>query len=164
MKVKIEWAESKNEGWKVCTVNDNGQTITDVSVNRVNKKGETFPNFDDIKPGFEVECELWKSPAGKTYMFAPRPQSAPKTGGGAGIKVAMAEKAKAIEHSIDRKDNSILLSSTFRDATILTSAQMKGGENWSNEEVMEKWKMWRSWLMEQFGDAGDLTETKVPFK
>jgi hypothetical protein len=161
-KVMIEWTENKSNDWRICTIKEGTQTITDVSVNRVNKKGETFPNFDGIIPGAEIECEIWKSPTGKTYMFAPRPQSAPR-GGGAGIKVAMAEKAKAIEHSQDRKDNSIQLSSTFRDATILTAAQMKGSENWSNEEVQEKWKMWRTWLMEQFGDAGDITETKKPF-
>jgi len=161
----IEWCEKKNADWIKATLKEGNQVIQDVSINRLDKKtGKVaFEKFDDIMPGGTIEGELWRSDKGACYLFAPRPQSAPKVGGGAGIKVAMAEKAKAIEHSQDRKDNSIQLSSTFRDATLLTVAQMGSSTDWSNEEVQNKWKMWRTWLMEQFGDAGDITETKKPF-
>jgi hypothetical protein len=163
-KFLVEWCEKKSPDWIIATLLEGKQQITEVSINRNDKKtGKVaFEKFDDIMSGTEIEGELWKNQAGKHYLFAPRPQSAPR-GGFGGVKVAMAEKAKAIEHSQDRKDNSIQLSSTFRDATLLTTAQMKTGEVWSNDEVMGKWKMWRSWLMEQFGDAGDITETKKPF-
>lgn len=162
-KVLIEWSENKNNDWKVCTIKEGNQTITDVSVNRTNKKGEVFPNFDGIAPGFEVECEIWKSQTGKTYMFAPKTQTAPRAGG-AGIKAAMVEKAKAIEHSQDRKDNAIQLSSTFRDATLLTQVTISAQQgDFDREDIKKVWLEWRSWLLEQFGDASDITETKKPF-
>ena len=165
MKYRVEWAENKNKDWKIVTLStgDNSPQITEVSVNRVNKKGETFPNFDGIIPGADIEGELWKSPAGKNYLFAPRPQAAPRTGN-AGIKAAVEAKAKSIERSQDRKDNSIQLSATFRDATILTDVSVRStGQDLSRDEIKQIWLEWRAWLMSQFGDASDITETKQPF-
>lgn len=139
---------------------------TKVKTERVQIWGD-FPNFTTITFGSVVEGDIVEKQSGNfknITLYPPKPVYTPKSGGfSGGVKAMVAEKAKNIEHSQDRKDNSIQLSSTFRDATMLTVAQMKGTENWSNDEVQEKWKMWRSWLMEQFGDASDITETKKPF-
>ena len=165
MKYQIEWLENKSPEWKIATLSENGHQVMGVSINKNDKKtGQVaFANFDTLMPGNDIEGELWTSPKGGMYLFPPRPQSAPKTTGNAGIKVAMAEKAKNIEHNIDRKDNSILLSATFRDATLLTVAHLgQKGTDFSSQDIQDEWKIWRTWLMEQFGDAGDITETKKP--
>lgn len=65
--------ENKTPDWKVVEIlNAAGDLITGVSVNRTNKKGEVFPEFDSIVAGAKIEGQLWESPAGKTYLFAPK--------------------------------------------------------------------------------------------
>ena len=165
MKYKIEWMEKKGAGWIIATLSEGNVQITDVSINKLDKKTNqvVFVNFDTLMPGSDIEGELWRNPAGKAYLFAPKPQAPVRTGG-AGIKAAVEAKARSIEHSQDRKDNSIQLSSTFRDATLLTVASINQlDEPMNPDEIKKAWLNWRKWLMEQFGDAGDITETKKPF-
>jgi len=70
---KITACVDKNANWKVVTIlNAAGDIQSDISVNRTNKKGETFPNFDEIKVGATIQGQLWQSPAGKHYLFPPK--------------------------------------------------------------------------------------------
>lgn len=72
---QIVKVESKNADWKVIQIlNAAGELVENVSVNRTNKKGEVFPKFDEIAVGASVEGQLWQSPAGKIYLFAPKEQ------------------------------------------------------------------------------------------
>lgn len=73
MSHSITKVENKNQDWKVVEIlNAAGDLISNVSVNRTNKKGEIFPGFDEIVAGAKVEGSLWESPNGKTYLFAPK--------------------------------------------------------------------------------------------
>lgn len=77
---KIINSAPKTPDWKVVSLmGADGEEIQNVSVNRTNKKGETFPNFDDIKEGGTVDGRLWLSPAGKQYLFAPNAPRVAKT-------------------------------------------------------------------------------------
>lgn len=111
---KIEWIENKTPDWKVASVSDGGKVYQDVSVNRVNKKGETFPGFDDLKPGTELtDVTVWTSTSNKHYLFTqtkPTPGvmgSKPAWAGGGGVKAAQERKAQDIEKAQDRKEESI---------------------------------------------------------
>lgn len=80
---RITAVQNKSKDWKVVTIlNAAGDLMENISVNRTNKKGETFPNFDDIQTGASVEGTLWESPAGKTYLFAPKGATTQKADSG----------------------------------------------------------------------------------
>src|SRR6202020_1668901 len=78
---KIDWVETKKENWKVATLHEaieNGQTVTDVSINRTEKDGSiAFANFDELAPGMEIQGNLWKHPTTSRYTLYPIRQ-APK--------------------------------------------------------------------------------------
>lgn len=72
---KVVKAEAKTIDWKVITIlNAAGELVEEISVNRTNKKGETFPEFDEIIVGATIEGQLWQSPKGKLYLFPPKEQ------------------------------------------------------------------------------------------
>lgn len=88
---------------------------------------------------------------------------APTTGGrGNGIAKAMERKEQGIAKTMDRKENGMLLSGTSRDATLITLAQFTD-RPFTDQEFQEKWRMWRTWLIDNHGDPEDLSETKQPF-
>ena len=166
MKFKVEWCENKSPDWKIATLNDGSAMITEVSINRNDKKtGKVaFEKFDDIMPGFDVEGELWKSPAGKNYLFAPRPQSAPRTGGaGVGIKAAQERKAEMIEKAQDRKSESIAYFNSVNCAIELVS-KMKSVEL-TRQETKEEIIHWRDWFLAEYRkyEASPETDKKNPF-
>lgn len=158
MRFFIEWAENKNNDWKIVSVKDlTGAITTDVSVNRVNKKGETFPNFDNIRPGAEIEAEFWTSTAGKHYLFAPNLTKAASAGvkNGNMVKV-MEQKAQNIEKSQDRKEEGIRTSSTIRMAVDLAIAEHDESIGHDLKESISRWRMWllKNW---------DLPTNDLPF-
>lgn len=155
MKYTVEWLEVKSPEWKIATLSDeNGKHIVDVSINKVNKKGIEFPDFDKILPGSKIEGNLWQSPAGKTYLFAPDAPEKPKIASGgsfkgqSGMKAIIAQKAENIEKSQDRKEQSIREAAIFRDSTLLTVAQV-GSDGASAEILQDAWLEWKKWLTNQ---------------
>jgi len=105
MKYNIEWLEKKNPEWYVMNLKgEDGTSVKEVSVNKINKKGEAFPNFDAIMNGGDVEGELWSSGAGKNYLFAPKPQTNRKPN----MDRIMEKKGTLIAESQQRKEKSIL--------------------------------------------------------
>jgi hypothetical protein len=70
---QITSVTKKNNDWIVVSIlNAAGEIVENVSVNRTNKKGEVFPGFDDIAVGNQVAGQLWRSPKGAMYLFAPK--------------------------------------------------------------------------------------------
>src|SRR3990167_8509819 len=103
--MKITWVENKNEDWKLATLEENGATYEEVSINRKSKKGELFQNFDGLMPGSETEGVLWQSQAQKWYLFPPKPKLEKPNfmkNRSSDIKQAM-EKKEASIHKLDRK-------------------------------------------------------------
>lgn len=105
---KVEWLEVKSPEWKVATLSDEkGTQYTDVSINAVSKKGEPFPNFENISLETPVIGVLWTSPSGKHYLFPPKANVGhSRASGGAfkteQIKEAQASKARSIAEAQDR--------------------------------------------------------------
>lgn len=66
--------ETKKEDWKVASIiNSAGDKIDNVSINRVSRKGDIFPNFDTLAAKQKIDARLWENPDnGKMYLFAPK--------------------------------------------------------------------------------------------
>lgn len=70
---KIFKLEKKNADWIVASLVDAaGDVHENVSINKVSKKGDIFPNFDNLAKDQKVEGRLWKSDSDKVYLFAPK--------------------------------------------------------------------------------------------
>lgn len=148
--MKITWIENKNDDWKLATVEENGATYEEVSINRKSKKGEVFPNFDGLMPGAEVEGVLWQSQAQKWYLFPPKPKlekpnfmKKPTD-----FKKAQLEVQEVITKNVgkaqDNTSHSVRVSSTFRMASETAIA----GENTTEENILQ----WRKWYWKHWDD------------
>lgn len=159
MKYAIEWLEIKNPDWKVATLKSpEGQVLTDVSINRTNKKGEVFPNFDAIVQGGEVEGDFWTSTSNKNYLFAPKPAGV--VGGKGNIGRAMERKEQSIEKFQDNKEASIKVSSTLRDAVTLAKTEIDA-EIFPPVELGARIEYWRKWLIAHWDVKYD--DLSIPF-
>ncbi len=152
-KYNVNWLAKKNEDWIMASLKDGEKEYKDVSINRVNKKGETFPGFDDLQPGRDVEGELWESPSHKWYLFAPRPES---TRGGAGgafkqaqIEKTMDKKNEFIGKTLDRKEDSIRLAGAQRDAVLIVTTRYNDPEM-SIADFKNEILKWRDWFLTEF--------------
>ena len=160
-KFQVEWLETKNADWRMATLSEGGQQITEVSINRKNKKGEIFPNFDGITLGATIEGELWRSPAGKAYLFAPR-EGTPRASG-TGIKAAQERKAVMIEKAQDRKSESIAYFNANNCAIELVSKlDIKA---MTQQDLEEEIIHWRDWFLSEYRkyEATDATDKKNPW-
>ena len=149
--------QKKSEDWKIADVQGiDGVVLSGASINRTNKKGEVFPNFDAIVEGYAFEANPWTNDAGKHYLFPPK---APTGGGRKGLDMgaAVAMKQQGIEKSQDRKDESIKTSSTARDATLILTAL--GIDKLEDSEWQPRWLDIRNWLVENY----DLPDNQIPF-
>lgn len=163
MQFQISWSKKKNNDWIVATVKDlHGAEFKDTSINRVNKKGEVFPNFDAIMTGHTVEATLWTSDSGKHYLFAPKPNGeAPRASQGAKtamIEKTMARKEEGIARSQDNKELGIKTSSTIRMAVDIVTSFNK---DMDAEEIRNAITYWRNWLWNNWDLPEDATP---PFK
>lgn len=162
MQYKLASVEDKNADWKVVSLEmSEGNFQEDVSVNRTNKKGEVFPNFDGIQVNATVEGELWQSSGGKWYLFAPRPKPAPSAAGGGmrGVAAAQTRKREDIAAAQENKSHAIKVASAMRDATLLIGSM--GYKFETAEEMWEMHKIIRSRYIKEW----DATEkaVDVPF-
>lgn len=145
MKFKIDWLVKKTPEWTIATlIQEDGSKLNEVSINKVNKKGEVFPNFDNLMPGQEVEGEFWTSDKDKNYLFAPK---VGKTGNSGAFKQKMISdtmdrKETSISKFQDNKEMSIRLASAQRDAVLIVTqiAQEQGDE--AIEKAIIKWRNW----------------------
>jgi len=69
-------------------------------------------------------------------------------------------RQEGIEKNMGRKENSIVLSGTMRDATMIVTSFYK---DLPDNEIKEKWLAWRKWLIENAGDPKNVAETTEPF-
>ena len=150
MQFHINWIENKSPDWRIANVTDlAGVETKDVSINRVNKKGEVFPNWEGVTLEATIEADLWVSTSGKVYLFAPRPQNAPKKGGfnvGA-IKEAQTVKREDIQDAQKRKDHSIKVSGAMRDAILIVTTF--GTNDWTEEKIQSEITKWRNWILKE---------------
>jgi hypothetical protein len=86
------------------------------------------------------------------------------TGGkGAGVskavEIAQVRKETSINKTLDRKEDSFKITATFRDATILTQIWSQKTPFPTTEEIEEKWKHFRIFLLNNY-DV-EITDTKA---
>lgn len=147
------WTENKTVDWKICTVKEaieGGKEFTDVSINRFEKGTTTvaFPTFDDFKPGATVEASIWVNPAGKAYLFAPKPKNASggqtggNKGGMTGMKAAQERKAENIKEAQENRGHGIKVAAAMRDATLFTIALMERDSDTPFKDVFKEIKDW----------------------
>ena len=152
----ISFTDNKSPDWKILTLEivegDGSVMFQDVSVNRVNKKGETFPNFDGLIVGSRVKGNLWTSPQGKHYLFAPNLTTVKSGASGGGFKAGMQkmveQKQEAIKLSQENKNESIKIASTLGKAVDCAIAVYeKGVSSETLEELITKWRriLWMEW-------------------
>lgn len=102
MAYKIFEIEKKSADWVVVSLVDaSGDAHEKVSINKVSKKGDIFPNFDTLEKGTKVEGRIWESDAGKKYLFAPK-------GGAKAKPIAQQIKEDNDEYPISEKLETIL--------------------------------------------------------
>jgi hypothetical protein len=78
------------------------------------------------------------------------------------MEKVMEKKEASIEKFQESKNDSIILASTFRDATLLTVAQLgKLTIPIGEKEIEEMWLRWRTWLANNWGDK--LSDIQQPF-
>lgn len=187
MTYKIDWVENKKDDWKVATlveIVEGGQTFTDVSINKVDKKGRAFPHFDEITVGQTVHGNLWQSPTNQKYTLfapdeprattatgptasAPRPagamSAAPYRGGGAtGVKAAQERKAEGIATAQENKTKGVMASAAMRDSTLIALELIKQGPPDSTfEDFQAVFKRVRGWYLTTWNETEKMLD--VPF-
>lgn len=152
MKIKAQWVKNDNYGNKIVT--DESSGIDYIISPKDKKTGADFPDWAEIAPGREVEGSPWQSKTnGKWYLFAPEPEKTynkakwqPK---GAEIAKAQEVKSQQISQAQDNKAESIKISGTARDATLLTIAEIQNNPEHANT-FEETWLKWREWLLDNY--------------
>ncbi len=105
--------------------------------------------YSTIKIGDEIDLE--KS---GDYTNVVDPNGKKRTGGGveSSVKRSQDTKREDIAHAQDSKAESIRISSTFRDATLLTIAEMSKSDPSTIVTMEDVWHKWRAWLWNSYDD------------
>ena len=175
------WVENKKDDWKVATLREvieGGATVEDVSINKLDKKGRSFPKFDDIGPGSMIAGNLWQNPNNQKYTLyapdepkaptvtagaAPNARPAPTMGGGnRGVAAAQARKAEGIEKAQDRKEAGITVAAAMRDSTLIAAAIITGSpEPFTTEDFQALFVRIKKWYLSEWKATEDAMD--VPF-
>lgn len=180
MSFRCDWVENKKDDWKIATlveIVEGGRTFNDVSINKIDKKGRAFPNFDAIAPGATVHGNIWQNPANSKFtLFAPdEPRTSataprPATAGApaapyrsnSGMAAAQTRKAEGIREAQDNKEKGIKASSAMRDSTAITTELVKQGPpEWTLEDFQVLFKRVRDWYLKMWKETEDMLD--LPF-
>lgn len=145
--IKLDWLEKKDPNWIKATItNEAGAQIKDVSINRISKKGDVFPNFDSLMPGQEIEGVLWQSPKGPFYLFPPKLAATGNFRASGAISKAMEKKEASIEKFQTNKEESIKLAGAQRDAVMIVTSR-DSIKDCTDEHIENEVKRWRNWFL-----------------
>lgn len=152
MIIKAQRVTTDNYGNKLVT--DEASQLVYIVAPADKKTGKPFPNWEEIAPGRDVEGNPWQSKTnGKWYLFAPEPEKTynkakwqPK---GAEVAKAQEVKGQMIAQAQDNKNGSIKISSTARDATLLTIAEIQNNPEHATT-FEDTWLKWREWLLDNY--------------
>ncbi len=171
-----DWVENKKPDWKVVTIREiteGGATYTDVSINKVDRKGVTFQDFDAIAPGTQVTGNIWRSSTGKYTLFAPdAPKAAapavpgapayaaprPAATGMRGVAAAQERKAEGIALAQENKSKGMLVAAAFRDSTLML-VNMADYKTMTPDEVKIKHKALRDWYIAEYHETEKKMDT-----
>lgn len=152
MTFKVEWCEVKTTSTgkpytKMTLKDETDAVFTEVSIWSDN------PQYDKATPGGTLEGEITTNEKGYKSFKAPAGNLARRGFTKPDIAKAQERKEGMIDKAMTRKEDSFETSATFRDATLITLAQLTG-KNFTNEEFATKWKAWRKWLITNYSDKG----------
>lgn len=156
MKYKILWCEVKREG----STNGRAWKITEMSLeDEAGVKTDKVSTFNNVAPGQEIEGDIKTNDKG--YLnFIPKlePPAFIKNNNfkTQQMEKVMEKKEQSITKFQDSKEESIKVSSTMRDAVLLTIAE-KGNTQMSANEMKSMIEKWRYWLYEKW----EMTNEKV---
>lgn len=119
---------------------------------------DKFPNFDSLKDGDTVQGDLTVGEWNGKKQHTLNPLRTPMKGN-SGIANAMKKKEESITKFQDNKAESIKMSSTFRDATLLTTTFGSMNGTMTDEEIKATWTVWREWLLKNY----DVDNSQPPF-
>jgi hypothetical protein len=158
MKYILEWTENKvtstgKRMMKVTLKDETGALTEDVAI------WDGFPNFVTLKPGEIVEGDLVIKQNGQyenKSLYAPKVAPAGNFGGSMGRSGAIGKaqeiKAQNIEKAQDNKNLGIKVSSTMRDAVLITTTIINSNSTIpvSTGDIKDMIKEWRRWLWSEF--------------
>lgn len=164
MLLKITKCADKSKDWKVVSYETpEGGVTEEASINRTDKKGVVFPDFDGIMEGRTIDGNPWRNPSsGKWSIYPPKPESTGTTvrsGGGikANMEKVMDKKQENIRESQEHKDLSIKISSTMNKAVELAIAEYESNKfNIQDGGTLPQYPLdelvikWRHWLWQQW--------------
>lgn len=105
--------------------------------------------YDDLEVGFEITPDMLYI-NDKGYLELKDPDKGIKRAPRASDSMSsmMGRKEKGIEKSQDNKAESIKISSTARDATLMVTTF--SASNMTDEDIKDYWSKWRMWLWDNF--------------
>lgn len=146
---KVDWCENKTSAkgasyMKATLTDETGAQHENVTI------FSSFPNFSNIRPGEKISGFLKVNDYKGQTTYSLDVERTQGWGRQTNVKqaavaAAMEKKQENIEKTLDRKDESYKISSTFRDATLLTVAQLQGNGS-GLEQYKTVWITWRDWL------------------
>jgi len=165
-KYNCEWVKVKKEG----DTNGRHWTIYEASLVAEDQTKIDVDTFDKLEAGRDYNGEITVDQKYHTNNFklAPNPDAmgakpAWAGKGNAGIKEMAREKNETMVGLADRRENSMTLTASFRDATQENNLYFTlQGRPYTTEEYDKRWLERRAWFKSQMGDLGDITKTKTP--
>lgn len=110
----------------------------------------TFPNFDTITfdSVLDADMQIENDPKyGESKKLWPPKENRPA---GGGMAKTMAVKSQNIEKAQERKEEGIRVSSTFRDASLITASMVHAGIIRTEMDIKEEWRKWREWFWNNY--------------
>lgn len=153
---KVLTSDTKNEGWKVLTIQEgieNGRTFSNVSINKANKTTQAvqWPTFDTIDVGQTLEGEYKEYEGGKKYLFPPTPK---KQAGNSAFKGKQIEEAQErtrghVAEAQENKNHAISIAAAQRDAVLMVTTFDKSEPFLTDAELRAKIIEWREWFLKE---------------
>lgn len=112
-----------------------------------------FPNFSTMTFGIEFEADMVTKdkngyPSSTFYPIRPKPTSGGANRGSQMTKVMETKDANVTKH-MDRKEGSIQIAASQRDATLWVTTFYEG-KGWDDEELKTKWNEMKKFFMDSF--------------
>lgn len=165
-KYKIDFIEKKGADWKIATlIAEDGHPTNEVSINRKSKSGEVTQNFDNLMAGSAVEGELWRSPAGKWYLFPSKPQGGANKSFGGNVSRLMDKKAENIKEAQERKSDSIAYFNSLNSAISFVTSFRSEIYVMSQADFFDRVCEYRDLFLEEYYkyQEKDVTDKTTPF-
>lgn len=167
MKYKLDWSEKKTTSTGKMKLDATLVGEDGVKVENVTIWGD-FPNFASLMTGNDVEGTIQEKQNGNYLnrtLYPIKPSNPPPGGArrplNASITKAMETKREGIKEAQENRSEAVRIASTFRDATLLTIAEL-GSDNLNVKDYVgdykSTWLKWRSWLWQNW----DVDETNEP--